>query len=214
MAQNYLIFSDSRKIVIYENADEKGISVEADGKILELKRSVEVQSFVRGIESGKYQELSIKCTDADEMFEVVKSAYDKLVLAAGGVVENSFGQVLMIFRNGKWDLPKGKLEEGESALEGALREVKEETGLKQLAHISSIGSTYHTYHQKGKSYFKETIWYLMSTNDKNVKPQLEEGITQVQWFDKHELPGIFGDTYHNIELLIKRYLSKIDGHIL
>lgn len=106
-------------------------------------------------------------------------------IAAGGVVvcgEN--GLVLLIKRNGVWDLPKGKLESGETIPECAVREVEEETGLKGLSITTSLCKTYHEYNQKGKIVGKTTYWYLMEGEEifrQSLSPQTEEGITNLKW---------------------------------
>ncbi|MCC5905476.1 MAG: NUDIX hydrolase [Balneolaceae bacterium] len=108
------------------------------------------------------------------------------VTAAGGVVfrvNDSENQVLVIKRNGFWELPKGKLEKKEAVKECALREVEEETGLEGLKLQSFLCDTYHEYVEDGTKYGKTTYWYLMEAgrNEKDFLPQAEEGITNVEW---------------------------------
>lgn len=105
------------------------------------------------------------------------------VLAAGCVVENQRGEVLWIERNGKWDLPKGKVEPGESLEEAAKREVEEETGIGQLSIASDLGATYHTYEDAGTPVLKTTFWFHAKHSGDRTKgqPQKEEGITAVSW---------------------------------
>lgn len=106
--------------------------------------------------------------------------------AAGGVLyrfKDSLAEILLIKRNGFWDLPKGKVEIGESIEDAAIREVEEETGVKKISIRSYLCETYHEYVQKGVSYGKTTYWYLMDSNgfDEDTKPQIEEGITDTEW---------------------------------
>ena len=122
-----------------------------------------------------------------------------IVEAAGGIVLNNDNQILMIFRNGKWDLPKGKLETGESLQDCAIREVEEECGITGLSVIEKTQETYHTYVLRGKGVLKRTHWYKMKTNFDGVFfPQIEEGITQVSWFYKHEILKKTQKSYGNI----------------
>lgn len=108
--------------------------------------------------------------------------------AAGGVVMNEAGKVLMIFRRGKWDLPKGKRDDDEDIATCALREVSEETGLQQLSIGAKICDTYHVYEQKGEQLLKRTTWYKMEGNSKeNLVPQLEENILEAKWIAEKEL---------------------------
>lgn len=111
-----------------------------------------------------------------------------LIKAGGGLVENSKKEVLMIFRRGKWDLPKGKLDPGESLETCALREVREETGLGGISLEKPLTITYHTYDQNGKHILKESHWFLMrSSDDGALKPQLEEDISKAEWTNSSQL---------------------------
>ena len=122
-----------------------------------------------------------------------------LIEAAGGLVYNNENQVLMIFRNGFWDLPKGKLESGESIQDCALREVEEECGVSNLEILSDPKITYHTYKMNGKAMLKRTYWFNMYTNYKGVPvPQLEEGITRVKWFSEQDLMLKIENSYMSI----------------
>ncbi len=106
----------------------------------------------------------------------------KIVPAAGGLVINEKSELLMIFRRGKWDLPKGKMEEGETKKQSALREVIEETGLKKVQLINKLCTTYHIYLDKHKRrVLKPSYWYLMYSSDKILIPQIEEDIEKVEW---------------------------------
>ncbi len=108
------------------------------------------------------------------------------IKAAGGVLfrfNDSLAEILLIKRNGFWDLPKGKVENGESIEEAAIREVEEETGVENISIRSYLCETYHEYIQKGDSYGKTTYWYLIDANGfkGTTMPQLEEGITDTEW---------------------------------
>ncbi len=105
------------------------------------------------------------------------------ILAAGCLVENRRGDLLWIERNGKWDLPKGKVEKSESIEQAAIREVQEETGIGSLSIVSDLGKTYHTYDENGTPFLKTTFWFHARHDGERTKgePQSEEGITSVQW---------------------------------
>ncbi|MBY0536359.1 MAG: NUDIX domain-containing protein [Chitinophagaceae bacterium] len=123
----------------------------------------------------------------------------EIVKAGGGLVYNEDGKVLMMFRRGKWDLPKGKLDEGESIEECAVREIEEETGLKELVREKFITTTYHHYSFKGKEILKESYWYEVRTKFKgSLVPQLEEDITEVKWVAVTELDSYLENTYASI----------------
>ena len=124
----------------------------------------------------------------------------KLIIAAGGVVYNKKNQLLMIFRNEKWDLPKGKLEEGEDIKVCALREVEEECGVKGLKIVNKISETYHVYKVNHEKILKRTYWFKMSTDFNNkLIPQISEGITKVEWVDNKDIKQRIADSYRNIK---------------
>lgn len=103
--------------------------------------------------------------------------------AAGGYVLDPRGQLLVFFRRGHWDLPKGKIDAGETPEQAAVREVQEETGLQQLDLGALIAHTWHTYEQKGDRILKCTWWYRMQTADTAVTPQTEEDIEEIRWVE-------------------------------
>lgn len=143
----------------------------------------------------------------DKNFPKLKADFFKhfiLIRAAGGLVKNKKGEVLMIFRMGKWDLPKGKLEEGESIAECAKREVQEETGLLELKVGKLIEITYHTYIQFGKHILKESHWYAMkATGNEKLIPQTEEDITEILWAKKEDLKKYSLNTFQTIVTVLK-----------
>ena len=127
-----------------------------------------------------------------------------MIEASGGLVFNKDGDILMIFRNGKWDLPKGKLEIGESVEECAIREVEEECGIVGLDIIEKLLETYHTYNLKGEEILKRTYWYKMNTDfDGVLVPQIEEGITKVSWISKDKISEKLKNSYGNISDVLK-----------
>lgn len=129
----------------------------------------------------------------------------KLVKAAGGLVKNKAGEVLLIFRRGKWDLPKGKLDKGESIVECAIREVQEETGLKKIKAGEEIDITYHTYVEFGKHILKESHWFIMnSLVEETLQPQIEEYITEIRWVKKEDLKNYLDKTFPTIISLLKK----------
>ena len=143
-------------------------------------------------------------TDFFSLFRVIK--------AGGGLVLNESGQVLMIFRRGMWDLPKGKKEKGEKRKETAIREVQEETGLQNVSIIHALSDTYHTYKIKGQRVLKLSFWYLMETEELAIKPQVEEDIEIVEWATIKDLMSKkYTPIYTNIKDLIDEYLSSFSS---
>ena len=139
-------------------------------------------------------------------FEMIINAFKKkfhVIIAAGGKVINNKSEILFIFRNKKWDLPKGKAEKNEIISETALREVKEETGIKNLSIVKPLEKTYHIFNRNGKNYLKTTYWFEMKSDfNGKFKPQKKEGITRVEWIGIENLSSILPKSYANIRLLI------------
>ena len=126
--------------------------------------------------------------------------------AAGGLVLNRSDEILFIHRLNKWDLPKGKLEKGESPREGAIREVEEECGISSPKIISSEFATYHTYSLADRHILKKTWWYKMYYGgSETLVPQSEEDISKAEWKKKHELLEVHANTYPSIELVLDFY---------
>jgi 8-oxo-dGTP pyrophosphatase MutT (NUDIX family) len=122
-----------------------------------------------------------------------------LIKAGGGLVINKNGEILFMFRRGKWDLPKGKLDPGESLESCAKREVIEETGVSQLELVRFLLITEHEYEERGDLILKETHWWLMKTNgNQPLIPQTEEDITELKWIEPPDLKMVQQNTYPGI----------------
>jgi 8-oxo-dGTP pyrophosphatase MutT (NUDIX family) len=136
----------------------------------------------------------------------LKKAFCKkftLVQAGGGLVKNEKDEVLLIFRRGKWDLPKGKQDKGETPEQCALREVQEETGLQQLQLISFLATTYHTYQEGARSILKESYWYKMeATGSQKLVAQAEEDIQEVKWVKASDLKNYYHKCYPSVQDLL------------
>ena len=144
--------------------------------------------------------------------ELKKKFFAKFILvpAAGGVVKNEKKEILMIYRKGKWDLPKGKLDKKETPEECAVREVKEETGLKNLKLLSLLTVTYHTYQEGTRLMLKESHWFLMkSKSNQLLLPQVEEGIDIARWANKEEIPVYLLNSYASVADILQAAMKKI-----
>jgi 8-oxo-dGTP pyrophosphatase MutT (NUDIX family) len=126
----------------------------------------------------------------------------KMVYAAGGVVQRSDGKYLFIYRRGWWDLPKGKLDKGESNRQAAVREVLEEVGLS-CKIIHTLPYTYHCYHDRNKIVIKQTAWYRMLAKSDKIKLQKEEDITKSTWVPQNKLKGMHHKVYPNLQSLLR-----------
>jgi ADP-ribose pyrophosphatase YjhB (NUDIX family) len=144
-------------------------------------------------------------------FDKLKKAFFKqftLIEAAGGIVQNDKKEILMIFRLGKWDLPKGKLEKGEKLEECAVREVEEETGATNIKLGKKAGETYHVYDAFGKHLLKISHWYNMQCDSKqNLVPQTEENITEIKWVKTKDLKKALSNTYPSIKDVLSVFVE-------
>ena len=134
----------------------------------------------------------------------------KHVKAAGGVVENMAGELLMIRLRNRWDLPKGHIEAGEDSRTAALREVLEETGIEAEALDNTpLYTTWHAYDTYGEWELKSTDWWRMQTTTTNTaEPQYDEGITEVRWFDHSERNIALAESYETIKEVVRALDAK------
>lgn len=134
-----------------------------------------------------FNTIEVATDSVEQLFEQMLREF-KFVEAAGGLVENERGEYLMMYRRGRWDLPKGHIEPYESSEICALREVEEETGLKELEIAHFLCNTYHAYAVYGVWELKQTAWYAMrGASARPLVPQREEGIERVCWCSKAEV---------------------------
>jgi len=151
----------------------------------------------------KLDSITFLVDDLQAVKKFIKRQF-KVIKAAGGVVEKE-GKVLLIFRMGKWDLPKGKLEKKESPEKGAVREVEEECNIK-VGLNEKVCFTWHTYTRNGKKILKKTHWYRMEClDDVELRPQLEEDITEVQWMNQEEVMHALYNSYNSIREVMRAY---------
>jgi 8-oxo-dGTP pyrophosphatase MutT (NUDIX family) len=143
--------------------------------------------------------------------ELKKAFFKKFtfIQAAGGLVTNEKNEALIIFRRGKWDLPKGKLDKGEKMEDCAVREVEEETGLKKIKIESALPTTYHTYHEGARYILKESNWYKMNVSgEQNLVPQTEEDIHEIKWVKKPDVKNYFGISYPSVVDVLQSWSDK------
>ncbi|MEL7148443.1 MAG: NUDIX domain-containing protein, partial [Bacteroidota bacterium] len=153
--------------------------------------------------------VTVEIRNLENVKDYIKSVFT-IVKAGGGIVEKG-DEILLIHRLGKWDLPKGKLEHGESARNGAHREVEEETGV-QVQTEQKICSTWHTYTRNRKYVLKKTKWYRMTClDDSRMSPQVEEDIMDVRWMDIDEVRKALYDSYRTIRYVVSEY-NKMDSN--
>ena len=195
--------------------NEKSILFSSFGKITfrkpintstDFSDGTAVKNWLNNFAKGSEREAVFEVEDPQEAFHDFRSVLIELA-AAGGVVRRN-GELLFIFRNGKWDLPKGKIDAGEEKQEAALREVEEECGISGHQILRQLPTTYHIYQSpykktKGEWIFKPTYWFEMAYSGlRDGQPQTEEGITELKWFKPSELDEVLENTYENLKELI------------
>ncbi|PRY15440.1 ADP-ribose pyrophosphatase YjhB (NUDIX family) [Pontibacter ummariensis] len=169
-----------------------------------------IDRIVRLMEVKKLKKLKSLTLVTDKKKKLIEHLKDqfKIVKAAGGLVLKD-GKILMIYRMGVWDLPKGKLEKKEKVESGALREVEEECNI-QVEVVSKLPKTWHSYAFKGKKILKKTSWYLMHcTDDSLMKPQAEEFIEEVRWMAPEEVIEVLPKAYTSIAFIVRHYLQSL-----
>jgi 8-oxo-dGTP pyrophosphatase MutT (NUDIX family) len=146
--------------------------------------------------------------DLEQLTKVFLKKFE-IIPAGGGLVVNEHKEILMIFRRGFWDLPKGKLDKGETIEECAVREVKEETGLQNINLKKYLTTTYHSYNQGTHHYLKESHWYLMKAKSgEPLIPQREEDIIEIEWIGLHKLEDYIPHAYPSIADVLALHMKN------
>lgn len=175
---------------------------ETDFKIF-LLESTDIEQLVIKMFNNKIKKCYLYYPDEKVMFKKLKEKIP-VQRAGGGLVYNNKGEVLFIFRNGKWDLPKGGKEKKEKMRATAMREVEEETGVNKLAITKKLQKTYHIFKRNGIYKLKITQWYEMtSAFDGTAVGQLDEGIEKVAWLSPEQIKEALQNSYENIKLLFE-----------
>ncbi len=199
----YKVFINEKKLILSSEPQNSPKILNYDG----------VHSFdfaIDLLENTASQGLNIYHNDVEKLWADFRKSF-KNIEAAGGVVLNQDNKILFIHRLGKWDLPKGKIEVGESREIAAVREVEEECGIFDLELKDFINSTYHIYTERdGKKILKTTYWFeMLYSGNETPKPQIEEGINEVGWKAEEEIETIIlPSTFQNIKLILNDFKNK------
>ncbi len=201
-----IYFND--RVVVLTDKNIKSLAIDND-QVYVFENKKALARRLERFEESDDECLCITHPDLDELFEYVTECF-KYIEAAGGLVTLPDGRILLIKRRGKWDLPKGKAEKGESLQETAIREVVEECGLNPDPKITSeLAHTFHTYHQDGDHILKHTAWYTMrhDGDDDTLYPQFSEDITDAVWLPKKQLNIALQNTYESIKQVMDEWLK-------
>lgn len=176
------------------------LRVDHDAEVARALATLQCNHTLRG--------LHLFHADVDRVWEVFKAGH-VFVAAAGGAVTDEHGRLLVIKRLGKWDLPKGKIDPGEGVTDAAVREVREECGLREVRIVGELPSTWHTYARDGHQHLKRTHWFLMeASSSETLVPQSEEDIEEVRWLTPDEVRAIERDTYPSLLPVFQAWLER------
>ncbi|MBY8961210.1 NUDIX domain-containing protein [Flavobacterium sp. D11R37] len=169
-----------------------------------LLESVDIEQLIIKMFNNQVNKAFLYYPDEKAILKKMKEKIP-VVKAGGGLVYNDRGEVLFIFRNGKWDLPKGGTEKGEDMEQTAMREVEEETGVKNLKVVKKLQKTYHIFKRNGQYKLKVTYWYEMKTSyTGKLLGQADEGIEKVVWLKPDDIKEVLTNSYENIKLLFEK----------
>jgi 8-oxo-dGTP pyrophosphatase MutT (NUDIX family) len=180
--------------------DEKNV------KQIYFKSAEELHREYKQFSRSRVLKTLIIVGDEDRVWKVFRSLFS-YIKAAGGLVRNDKDELLMIYRNKHWDLPKGKMEKGETPDETAIREVEEECGIKKLKIKKQLDSSYHIFFKDNKECMKRSYWFDMTCNDSSIPvPQAEEGIKEAKWMSREDVEIIANKVYPSLQEILKTYL--------
>lgn len=202
----YKVFFDQKQIII---TDDKALLSQNEAPVHLFQSKENLNSTIREfINHDQGSSLTVVGDNASDILNDCTTLFEYRI-AAGGIVRNEYGHILMIKRNGLWDLPKGHMDNGETVLQTAIRETREETGISVLNAGAHFDDTRHLYYIGDKLVLKKSVWFLMSSFSTEVlTPQTEENITETKWADPMDLPHLFKNTYLSIAELLTSYLKK------
>ncbi|NRD24822.1 NUDIX domain-containing protein [Winogradskyella litoriviva] len=192
----YTIYVGDKPIILTTE-----IQKETDFKTY-LLNSVNIGKVIKTLNKTELKAVHLVHKNPDKLLKKFLKLLPNVV-AGGGKAYNAKNEILFIYRNDKWDLPKGKAERKESIEETATREVEEETGVKGLQITKQLPTTYHIFKRNGKHRIKITYWFEMKTDfDGQLFPQENEGITKVEWLDAKATQKALENSYANIRVLV------------
>ncbi|NMR34475.1 NUDIX domain-containing protein [Chryseobacterium aquaticum] len=199
----YKVFVNEKKLLLSKQPENLE-------KTLKYESFTTLEIALDLLQNTSLNELNVYGEEIGEIWEEFKKLF-RIIEAAGGIVNRPNGDILFIKRLGKWDLPKGKMEKGESREESAIREIEEETNLRNVELLDFINTTYHIYIERnGDKVLKFTHWFEMNFEGEDTsKPQIEEGITEVAWKNTAQIESeVFPSTFKNIKLIINEFWEK------
>ena len=199
----YKVFFNQKPLILTDK-----IHYISDTEPLLFIKYSSVTQIIKALKSSKNSRVFLYHKDMDKLWKGFKKKFP-IVEAAGGLVKRTDNKLLFIFRNNKWDLPKGGVEKKELIIDAAKREVTEETGVADIIVEKKISETYHIF-KKGKRFrLKKTYWFKMSTTYMGkTNPQTEEGIEKTKWVSNKNIQDILNDAFENIRIIVLEVLKN------
>ena len=199
----YKVFFNQKPLILTNK-----IQYLSDTEPLLFIKYTSVTQIIKALKSSKNSKVFLYHKDMDKLWKGFKKKFP-IVEAAGGLVKRTDNKLLFIFRNNKWDLPKGGVEKKELIIDAAKREVTEETGVTDIIVEKRISETYHIF-KKGKRFrLKKTYWFKMSTTYMGkTNPQTEEGIEKTKWVSYKNIEDILNDAFENIRIIVLEVLKN------
>lgn len=204
------IYFDDKPLFLCDSIDEtiEPLIHHDDTVFIDELNTHTVKSMIHEMQEPRIQAGVFYHASLDEL---IKAFYKKftIIQAGGGLVQNEKNEILLIFRRGKWDLPKGKLDKGEKIEECAVREVQEETGLQKIKLLNALLITYHTYHEGARYILKESHWYRMKADSaENLVPQTTEDILEIKWVPPALLQNYYSNCFPSVTDVLKLVSEK------
>jgi len=197
----YKVFINKNVVILTSQ-----VPINSDVKLFNLK-SISLKDIISN--AKKFKKIYLFHKNPKKLIKRFKKKI-KVVKAGGGVVRNANDETLFIYRRNKWDLPKGKKDKGECIEYTAIREVEEETGVRNLIISNFLMKTFHIFKKQNKYFLKETSWFNMTTKyDGELSPQINEGISKVVWKNKLKLSRI-ENTFPNIKLILDQIKNQLN----
>ena len=199
----YKVFFNQKPLILTNKIQDF-----SDTEPLLFIKYTSVTQIIKALKSSKNSKVFLYHKDMDKLWKGFKKKFP-IVEAAGGLVKRTDNKLLFIFRNNKWDLPKGGVEKKELIIDAAKREVTEETGVGDIIVEKKISETYHIF-KKGKRFrLKKTYWFKMSTTYMGkTNPQTEEGIEKTKWVSNKNIEDILNDAFENIRIIVLEVLKN------
>ena len=199
----YKVFFNQKPLILTNKIQDF-----SDTEPLLFIKYTSVTQIIKALKSSKNSKVFLYHKDIDKLWKGFKKKFP-IVEAAGGLVRRTDNKLLFIFRNNKWDLPKGGVEKKELIIDAAIREVTEETGVGDIIVEKKISETYHIF-KKGKRFrLKKTYWFKMSTTYMGkTNPQTDEGIEKTKWVSNKNIEDILNDAFENIRIIVLEVLKN------